>query len=68
MEQRRLQLILDEDTDRILKEIRASRDSTYTATIKRAVKLMKLVLDAKDDGQTLELRQDGKLVQTITIK
>lgn len=69
MEQRRLQLILDPDTDAILKTIRSERDMTYTATIKRAVKMLDVLLEAKDSGCSIHIVDArGKLVKELPIK
>jgi hypothetical protein len=64
-----LQLILDEDTDRTLKEIRHSTDLPYVAIVKRAVRMLDFMLDAKDKGYTVQVVDSkGKVVQVIPIK
>ena len=66
MEQRRLQLILDEATDAILNDIRARRDLTYTATIKKAVKVLDHHLDAQEKGYSIQVVDArGKVIQTL---
>ena len=68
MEQRRLQLILDETTDTILKDIRAKKDLTYTATIKKAVKILDHHLDAQQQGYSIQVVDaKGKVIQTLPI-
>ena len=50
MTTRRLQIVLNEESDAILKEMKEKRYMPFATTVKRALKVFKYVLDAQDAG------------------
>jgi hypothetical protein len=66
MDTRRLNLNIDPTTAQSLKDIRHATDLTFTAIVKRAMKLLDFLLDAEAKGLTLQLAdKNGRVVRTV---
>jgi hypothetical protein len=63
-----LQIILNEESDTILKEMKEKRYMPYATTVKRALKVFKYALDAQDEGGGFAIiDKNGKVISTPRI-
>jgi hypothetical protein len=67
MDTRRLNLNIDPTTAQSLKDIRHATDLTFTAIVKRAMKLLDFLLDAEAKGLSLQIVDaNGRKVRSVT--
>jgi predicted transcriptional regulator len=56
---------MNDNLSRVLDELSDRQDSTKAAVIRRALTLMKLIEDQKDEGYKLGLSKNGELEKEI---
>lgn len=68
MANKHLNIVIDDETDKTLRDIRHVRGVTFTATVRKAVALYRMVLEAQDAGGGMQIVNDkGAVVRSPRI-
>ncbi len=68
MTSKRMNFLIDDDSFQTLEAIKTKRGIPYSGTMRRALKFWGYVMDQKDDGFSIEVRDSkGKLIHAVDI-